>query len=107
MEGEQKFLLIIVCLLALCITVVVSLLFLSLWAYKEWVGGSLLVVVLVSVGVWLRGKLTEQTVRQIRYRHHEETPLDTYGEPMYWHTDAKVNPYRMSPYTQEQKSEYY
>ncbi|GEM_PF-2054949 len=95
MDGEKKFVLVVIALVVLCLTVLYSFLFLSLWPYRQWIGLSLLVLLALGVGVWLRGRLVEQDVRLVRYRHQEETPLDAYGEPYYWHEGMQVNPHRM------------
>src|SRR5690348_14458646 len=95
MDGEKKFVLMIVAIVVLCLTVVYGFLFVSLWPYREWVGVSLLGLVVLLVLVFIRGKLNEQALRQVRYRHHEETPLDAYGEPHYWHTGTQINPHRV------------
>ncbi len=47
-----------------------------------------------AAGVYLRGRLTEQDLRLARYRHHEETPLDDTGEPLFWHQEYWENPHR-------------
>ena len=94
MDGEGKLTLLVLCIIALCITVLYSFLFISLWSYREWVGISLLVLIIASIGVFLRGRVTEQNLRVMRYRHHEETPLDERGEPAYWRHDYQPNPHR-------------
>lgn len=94
MDGERKLLLIVVGVGLVCLTVLYSFLFLALWQYKELVGASLLGVVLLAFAVYLRGKLTEQDIRIIRFRHKEETPLDDNGEPLYYHQGFQVNPHR-------------
>jgi hypothetical protein len=94
MDGEKKFLLFVVGLTIICITILYSFLFVALWQYKELVGLSLFVVLLISAWVFLRGKLNEQDLRVIRFRHHEETPLDDRGEPMYYHKGFLPNPHR-------------
>jgi len=83
-----------------CLTVVYVFLFVSLWAYKELVGASLLLLVVgtITAVVWvrLRGRLIEQQLRQVRYHHHEEIPLDVAGEPYYWPGEVQENPYHVS-----------
>ncbi len=94
MSGEKR-LFVFLCLLAIVGgTVIYSLLFYSLWRYRTWVALSLLGVVFVLVWVFVRGRLIEQGLRQTRYRHYEETPLDAYGEPRYWQEGMRENPYR-------------
>jgi hypothetical protein len=95
MSGEKK-LFVFLCLLAIVgVTVIYGLLFYSLWQYRTWVGLSLLVVMFVLVVVFVRGRLIEQHLRQIRYHHYEETPLDVCGEPRYWQEGMQENPYRV------------
>lgn len=94
MDGEQKFLIIVVCIATVCVTILYGILFFSLWAYRQQVGLSLLAVFLVSVAVFLRGKLTEQNLRVTRFKHREEVPLDEQGEPVYYHETWKPNPHR-------------
>jgi len=94
MDGEGKLTLIIACICFICVTILYSLLFLALWDYRQWVGLSLLVVIIFSVFVFLRGKITDQELRVIRYRCTEETPLDQNSEPMYWREGYQPNPHR-------------
>jgi hypothetical protein len=94
MDGERKFIVLAVCVGVLCLTVLYLCLFLSLWEYRQWVGLSLLAVIVAPVVVYLSGRLNEQDLRRTRYRHHEETPLDPAGEPMYWHPGTQPNPHR-------------
>ena len=94
MDGENKLTLIIVCLMAICLTVLYSFLFISLWNYREYVGLSLLALIIAAVVVFLRGRLKEQDLREVRYRHNDETPLDQNGEPMLWHQGNLPNPHR-------------
>lgn len=94
MNGEGKLTLIALCIALVCITILYSFLFLSLWSYREYVGLSLLAVIVVSVAVFLRGRLTEQNVRMLRYRQNEETPIDQNGEPMHWREGYQPNPHR-------------
>ncbi len=94
MDGEKKFVLVIVGLTAICITVLYGFLFVALWEYRQLVGLSLLVVITLTVWVFLRGRLTEQDLRVARYRHQEETPLDAKGEPVFWHKEYQPNPHR-------------
>jgi membrane protein implicated in regulation of membrane protease activity len=94
MDGEKRFLLLIIGLVALCLTVLYCFMFIALWQYRGFVGLSLFVVLLASAWVFLRGRLNEQDLRVIRFRHHEETPLDDHGEPVYWHQGYQANPHR-------------
>lgn len=95
MGGEKKAFLFLSMLVVVGITVIFSLLFVSLWQYRVEVGVSLLLLLAVLVAVFVRGRLVEQQLRQVRYRHYEETPLDVYGEPYYWHQGMQENPYRV------------
>ena len=47
----------------------------ALWHYKEIVVLTLFSLFVLFVGVYLRGKLNEQSIRLTRYRHYEETLL--------------------------------
>ena len=94
MDGHDKLMLIIVSVTIICITVLYSLLFLALWDYRQWVGLSLLAVIIFAVVIFLRGRMVEQELRLTRYRHAEETPLDQNGEPRFWHQGNLPNPHR-------------
>jgi hypothetical protein len=94
MDGAKKFVLLIVGTVAVCLTVLYSFLFIALWDYRQFVGLSLLGGVFVAAWVFARGRLTEQELRIVRYRHHEETPLDVNGEPLFWHQGYQANPHR-------------
>lgn len=94
MDGHEKLTLIIVCITIICLTILYSFLFLSLWDFRQWVGLSLLTLIIAGAAVFLRGKLTQQDLRLSRYRHQEETPLDQNGEPRFWHKDYQPNPHR-------------
>jgi hypothetical protein len=93
-DGENKLVVMAVGLVALCITVLYCFLFIALWDYRQFVGLSLLAVLLLAALIFLRGRWTEQELRVVRYRHHEETPLDMNGEPLYWRQDYQANPHR-------------
>jgi hypothetical protein len=94
MDGGKKLVMVIIGLVAVCITVMYVFLFIALWDYRQFVGLSLLAVILLAGLIFLRGRLTEQELRVVRYRHHEETPLDEKGEPLYWHQGYQANPHR-------------
>jgi hypothetical protein len=103
MDGEKKLVLCVVGLIVLCVTVLYAFLFVSLWPYRTSVGLSLLGLMCFTVVLWrvvdARGKLNEQELRQRRYRHQEETPLDLQGEAQYWPQGAQANPHRRTvPY---------
>jgi hypothetical protein len=66
----------------------------ALWDYRQFVGLSLLGVILLAAIIFIRGRLVEQELRVVRYRHDVETPLDTNGEPVYWRQGYRLNPYR-------------
>jgi hypothetical protein len=72
-----------------------------LWQYKEIVGGSLLLLVFLVVGVYVRGQITEQNLRIYRFNHHTETPLDHTGEPMVLRPDMRENPQRLTSQQQQ------
>ncbi len=94
MDGQDKLTLMVVCVTVVCLTVIYSFLFLALWDYRQWVGLSLLAVIIFSAVVFLRGRITEQDLRAVRYRHLEETPLDQNGEPVHWRQGDLPNPHR-------------
>jgi hypothetical protein len=95
MDGEKKLVLLIVGIVVVCLTVLYGFLFISLWPQREWVGLSLFGIVVALAGVFIRGRMGEQDLRQTRYNHHLETPLDAGGEPYYWHPGTQVNPHRV------------
>lgn len=68
----------------------------SLWEYRVWVGASLLLLIFLVVGVFVRGLITEQNLRIYRFNHNEETPLDTNGEAQMWRGDMKENTHRQN-----------
>lgn len=70
------------------------------WQYKESVGASLLLLIFLVVGVYIRVQITEQNLWVYRFNHHEETPLDITGEPKFFREDMKENPHRMNNQTQ-------
>ena len=94
MDGEEKLFWMIVCVTVICVTILYSFLFIALWDYRQWVGLSLLAVIIAGAVVFLRGKITEQDLRTTHFRHYDETPLDAKGEPMHWHQDYQANPHR-------------
>jgi len=98
-DGEKKFVLVVVAVVVLCFTVMYGFLFISLWPYRQWVGASLLAVLVLAAVVWMCGKLNEQALRRVRYRHQEETPLDEQGEPYYWQQGMQQNPYHGSAHS--------
>jgi hypothetical protein len=94
MDGEKRFLLVIVGFTVVCLTVLYAFMFIALWQYKELVAGSVFVVLLLAAWVFFRGRLNEQDLRVIRFKHHEETPLDDNGEPTFWREGYQINPHR-------------
>jgi hypothetical protein len=44
--------------------------------------------------MFLRGSMHEQNLRVLRFRHHEETPLDDNGEPLFYREGFQPNPHR-------------
>lgn len=106
MDGEKKAFALLLMLTIVCLTVLYSLLFLALWQYREWVGASLLTLLIVLVVVFVRGKLVEQDLRQVRFHHHEETPLDETGEPRFWQPGVQVNLHRTSVQQTEEYQSY-
>jgi hypothetical protein len=84
-----------------CSMVVFFILMACLWEYRVWVGASLLLLIFLVVGVWIRGAVTEQNLRLFRFNHQEETPLDISGEPQFWRPDMKENTHRQNSYQQQ------
>ncbi len=95
MNGEKKAFMFLFMLTIVCISVMYTLLFVALWQYRFWVGISLLSLLAILVAVFVRGRIYEQNLRVVRFRHNEETPLDEDGEPRMWRSDMQENPYRM------------
>ncbi len=87
MNGEKKFLLVAFCLGLLCLTVLVSWLFVAFWRWKELLALGLIAllvfVVIGSMTVMLLGALNEQALRRQRVLYHRELPLDAAGRPLY------------------------
>jgi hypothetical protein len=87
MNGEKKFLLAALCLSLLCLTVIISWLFLALWQQRQLVAFGLLglgaFTVIACVAVTVLGHLNEQMLRRQRVLYHSELPLDTAGRPLY------------------------
>jgi hypothetical protein len=94
MNGEKQLIVVALCLGVICVTVLYVFMFIALWQYRGFVGLSLFFVLLAAAWVFLRGRLNEQDLRVIRFRHHEETPLDDNGEPLFWREGYQVNPHR-------------
>ena len=79
-----------------CSVLLFFILMACLWEYRVWVGASLLILIFLVVGVFVRGQITEQNIRLYRFNHHEETPLDLTGEPKFWRPDMKANQHRQN-----------
>ena len=59
MDGEEKLFVITICVTVVCITILYSFLFLALWDYRQWVGLSLLAVIIAGAVVfpaWQNGR---------------------------------------------------
>lgn len=78
-----------------------------LWDYRVWVGASLLLLIFLVVGVYVRGQITEQNIRVYRFNHHEETPLHLSGQPQILRPDMRessFNCYQVpAPYQEQLK----
>ena len=113
MSGEKKFLLVALCLSLLCLTVIISWLFLALWQQRELVAFGLLglgaFTVIACVAVTVLGHLNEQTLRRQRVLYHRELPLDAAGRPLYLSEMMRqTHSYTpSSPYTSQQGDCYY
>jgi hypothetical protein len=81
-----------------CLVVLYFILMVCLWDYRIWVGISLLLLIFIVVGVWLRGLITEQNLRLYRFNHKTETPLDQYGEPTVLRPDMRENSHHSNPH---------
>ncbi len=103
MSGEKKFLLVVCSLSLLCLTVLVSWLFIALWRMRELLAFSLIglvaFVVIISVAVIVRGELTEQALRRERIHYKSEIPLDTFGRPLYLPNEMYQTSYPQPGYT--------
>jgi len=77
-----------------CSVVLFFILMACLWDYRLWVGISLLTLIFLVAGVFIRGAINEQNLRIYRFDHKTETPLDLTGEPRFWRPDMKENPHR-------------
>jgi hypothetical protein len=113
MNGEKKFLLVAFCLGLLCLTILVSWLFVAFWRWKELIALGLIAlvafVVISSMTVMLLGAINEQTLRRQRVLYRHELPLDTAGRPLYL-PDAmqQVHSYSpSSPYAPPQQGDCY
>ena len=87
MNGERKAVLFTVGLIVFCLTIMTVLIFASLWPDRQLVAWLLLAffgsLALALVFVPAASKVNEMAIRHKRYRHHEETPLDQDGHPIY------------------------
>jgi hypothetical protein len=103
MSGEKKFLSVVLCISLICITVVVSWLFIALWQMKELLALGLLglgaLAIVTSVAVTALGHLNEQHLRRRRVLYKAELPLDSTGHPLYLPDDVHQAHY-YPPYTQ-------
>jgi hypothetical protein len=95
MDGERKFVVSIVAIAIICLTILYGVLFIALWQYRQFVGLSLLGVIVAMAIVFMRGKWNEQNLRQARYRFNEEIPLDEGGEVHYRPQWAQENPHHV------------
>jgi hypothetical protein len=111
MNGEKKFLLVAFCLV--CLTILLSWLFVAFWRWKELIALGLIAlvafVVISSMIVMLIGALNEQALRRQRVLYHHELPLDAAGRPLYL-PDAMRQAHpstSSSPYAPPQGDYYY
>jgi hypothetical protein len=118
MDGEQKFIVLIVSFALICLSVLGIILLVVLGQYGIWVAFSLVgvteLVLLVATGIGVMRSFNEIQLRRERV-HRDEYPLDKEGQPYYIPKDAQVYPrqshypysaYNTSPY-QEQERGYY
>jgi len=79
-----------------CTVLLFFMLMACLWEYRVWVGISLLILIFLVIGVYVRGQITEQNLRIYRFNHRDETPLDQTGEPTFWRPDMQENLHRQN-----------
>ena len=93
-NGERQVSLAALSVIAFCATVVIIILFVALWDYRELVALCLLILLVLGALVWIflavAHHLNEMKLRQQRYRR-EETPLDACGHPT--HLQPGEQPY--------------
>ncbi len=93
-NGERQVSLAALSVIAFCATVVIIILFISLWDYRELVALCLLILFVLGMLVWIfltvAHRLNEMSLRQQRYRR-DETPLDVCGNPT--HLQPGEQPY--------------
>jgi flagellar basal body-associated protein FliL len=92
-EAEKK--LIPVTVIVVCVTIVVTFLFISLWQYREILAIILVVLLIAIVGVYLWRMINEQRLRHVRYHHGKETPLSASQYPPYAQGTQTTGPYSM------------
>ena len=87
MNGEKKFLIVMVSLVIICATIAYSITFLALWPYRLWIALSffaLLVGVVIIYGlIKVQEATNEQQLRWYRVRFKKELPLAPNGMPLY------------------------
>ena len=72
-----------------CGVVSFLILMVCLWDYRAIVGATMLLLIFLVVGVYVRGQITEQNIRIYRFNHHQETPLDATGHPAILRPDMR------------------
>lgn len=93
MDGDKRF--VLTAVIAVCFTIVFTILFIALWQYKEIVATTLLVLFVLCVAVYLWGMMDEQRLRHIRYHHREETPLPASQYSPYIQGTQATGPYSL------------
>lgn len=81
MDGKHQMALGAITLMVICITVLVTIVFIALWPQRTLVAWCLLASLLVTLLVSLLRSINEMSLRRKRYNHHSETPLDREGNP--------------------------
>jgi len=79
-----------------CAVILFTILMACLWEYRVWVGVSLLILIFLVVGAFVRGMINEQNLRIFRFHHQDETPLDQFGEVPILRPDMRENPYQLN-----------
>ncbi len=92
MNGHEKWGLGALALIALCLTVVISIVFIALWQQREIVAWCVLGLTILGTLVGIGHSLNEMSLRHRRYHHQYESPLDTHGYPTLLQTGQQ--PYR-------------
>ncbi len=119
MDGEQKFIVLMVSLALICTTIFGAILPVVLWQYRVGVAlgvaTAIGVVLLANLALGIIHSVNENYLRHKRVRYHEELPTDEEGIPYYIPKDTQVYPqhtrayyqsYEYSPYQSQQRERF-